>query len=135
MPNKLIGKLYEKRGNDVFEVVVDPSGDVVGVTQYEQGRLRFQRIDFFVESVPELVTLLHKAAGIPVEEYEYSVAHTYLLEDRDTSEPREWADKETAERWLKDHLEAYADAEERGEEVYFSSRLVKRRKAGKVEDA
>lgn len=34
MANTLIGKLYEKRRDDVFEVVVAPSGEVVGVTQF-----------------------------------------------------------------------------------------------------
>lgn len=72
--NKVIGKFSEKRGDDSFEVVLDPSGEVVGITQYQNNRFSTQRIDFWLESAPKLVKLIQKAAGIvPVEEYEYNI--------------------------------------------------------------
>lgn len=68
-------------------------------------------------------------------EYEYSVVETYLLLDQDTSEPHHWYDKAKAEEWLKSCEAAYASARLEGKPVNFTSKIVKRRKAGKVEDA
>lgn len=138
MSNKLIGKLYEKRGDDRFDVVVDPTGDVVGITQFENGGLRSSSIDLFVESIPALVELLQKASGIktPKVEYEYNIETTDLITgkvrfNRDTWEPNtDWLKRKLAEAEAYDRKLLNA-----GGGLEYKRRLVKRVKAGQVEAA
>lgn len=126
MSNKLIGKLYEKRGDDRFDVVVDPTGDVVGITQFENGGLRSSSIDLFVESIPALVGLLQKAAGIESAEpeYEYSIAMRRTDIENDWHVSLSWkADLDRERRGMEAMQRVCME-----ENVEMEYKLVKRRK-------
>lgn len=76
MSNKLIGKLYEKRGEDILRVYTSESGDVVQIDQHFEGSaFRVISVDFWKETAPELVKLIQEAAGIEPE-YEYAIQRT-----------------------------------------------------------
>lgn len=127
---KQIGRYHEKRGEDYLTVYKSDDGDVVQIEQYDarSAYYKLRGVDFFTESVPGLIKLLQKAAGIKDEkvEYEYAVQRTSLNNDRLYIIGDYWGEKE--ER-ASIHKALSAD------ESPITYTLVKRRKAGKVEDA
>lgn len=84
MPKKRAGAtLYEKRGDDFFDVSTTEDGDIVEIQQYDSIGHRHYSINFFTETAPRLVALIQKAAGIKVEkrEYEYNINTTDTVRD------------------------------------------------------
>lgn len=122
MSNKVIGKFHEKRGDDSFEVVLDPSGEVIGITQYMANQFRTQQIELWVESAPKMIALFQKAAGIKVVEPEYE----YAIQAQDSQ-------AEGAVRPIKE--DEWGTLEAATSKVVDFQRIVKRRKAGQIEDA
>ena len=71
---KVIGRFYEKRGDDSYTVFTSKNGDVIQVEQYD-ARAAYNHwlsINLWTESAPQLVELIQKAAGLEPE-YEYAV--------------------------------------------------------------
>jgi hypothetical protein len=77
---KEVGKFHEKRGDDILRVIVSGDGDVVGIEQYDAIGHRWNLVNLFAESVPALVKLLQKAAGItvPATVWEYGVEQVHV---------------------------------------------------------
>jgi hypothetical protein len=75
---KLLGKIYDARGDDVFFVNVTEDGDVVQIQQYDSIRHTYSSIDFFAATAPKLIGLIRQAAGVEVE-YEYNIEETSRL--------------------------------------------------------
>lgn len=124
-----VGKFYEKRGDDYFVISKTEDGRILEIEQWDAIRHMFLFVNFFAESAPKLIAQIQKAAGIkPVEvEYEYAVQRTSAM-----GRPgffviaNYWGDKEERE-------EAYNALLQYPSPVEY--KLVRRRKAGEIEDA
>lgn len=138
MDKVLVGKHHEKRGEDTLTVYKSKDGDVILVEQYDAlaAYSKLRDITLWAESVPALVKLLQKAAGVKEAqvEYEYALQSKGMSGDwreisdpfrRSGGDPVVWADKESREElaeWCR-------------KEMGPDFRVVKRRKAGPVKNA
>lgn len=69
-------------------------------------------------------------------EYEYAVKQTHRARGIEMPIfPEDWKSREDAERELDVNLKDNEDREQKNRTVFFDFALVKRRKAGKIEDA
>jgi hypothetical protein len=131
----VVGKFYEKRGEDFFYVEVSEDRTVLRIIQRDAVRCVYQSVNFFADSAPSLIALISKAAGLPQAEpveYEYAIqsqnwgsGEPYILGRHWLAEGEYWGSKENRQR----ELDWYTKE--------FSSKkflLVKRRKAGRIED-
>lgn len=68
-------------------------------------------------------------------EYEYSILWTHIETGEEVPELCiEWATQEKAEAALKKYNETVSEAEKNGGKGYYTGSVVKRRKAGRIED-
>jgi hypothetical protein len=72
------GTVYERTGDDYYNVYCVNNPRIVEVQQYDSIGHRYHAINFFAETAPNLIAMIQKAAGIqpnPVE-YEYNIEET-----------------------------------------------------------
>jgi hypothetical protein len=128
-----VGVFHEKRGNDHFTVHKTLDGDVIEVEQYDANAAfsHTRSVDFFTESAPALIKLIQKAAGIKPEKVEYEYMVLKEFSPIGTQNKGGWSTKEEAEDALK------LLGAEGHDPVWggWKSKLVKRVKAGQVQDA
>jgi hypothetical protein len=133
---KLLGKIYDARGDDVFFVNATEDGDVVQIQQYDSIRHTYSSIDFFAATAPKLIGLIQKAAGIVSEEmeYEYAVEETAVKDGRvRLTGVMTWGPMDKALEYIKvlqGQQQIYVDY---GGKVHYTYKLVRRPKPAPYE--
>lgn len=135
MTKKLVGTIHEKRGDDTLKVYLSDAGDVLEIEQYDARAAysKYSYVNLWTESVPGLVKLLQKAAGIKPEkeepvEWEYNIRTTKNGQNRVFY--HHWCSYEDMlDMWGKGSIKAVKES------LIEGWTLIKRPKAGEIQDA